>query len=52
MVVPPPDPQRITRRDLFKEPPAKKLRDDFLGGTALEVRGKLDPMVPALRGCG
>src|SRR6266568_6551903 len=52
MVVPPPDRQRIARRDLFKEPPAKELGDDLLGCAPLEVRGKLDAAVLALRGRG
>jgi len=52
MVMPPPNGERIARRNLLQESLGEELGDDLLGCAALEVRGKLDPAVLALRGGG
>src|SRR5262249_37073011 len=52
VVEPAPDGERVAGRHLLQEPPSEEFGDDLLRRSALEVRGKLDAVVLALRGCG
>jgi hypothetical protein len=52
LLVTAPDRQRAARLDFFGQSIGQEFADHFVGGAALQVRGKLDTAILALRGGG